>query len=147
MLGRHMSNEVILRACDNIKKYGMRINAFLMVGMPDESCLDILKSLFFIFKINPSSIQTGIFYPLKGTPSYDYCEKNNLINWDKRKKLVVYSYDTALNVNIFKRYFIIASKWILVSIPVIRRLQFSMVSRFFKIQYRLWYLKKVDYTS
>ena len=147
MLGRHMSNEVILRACDNIKKYGMRINAFLMVGMPDESCLDILKSLFFIFKINPSSIQTGIFYPLKGTPSYDYCEKNNLINWDKRKKLVVYSYDTALNVNIFKRYFIIASKWILVSIPVIRRFKFSMVPLFFKIQYRLWYLKKVDYTS
>ena len=146
MLGRHMSNEVILRAIDNLNKHNIRINTFLMVGMPDESCLDMLKSIAFIWKIRPSSVQTGIFYPLKGTPSYDYCVKNNLINWKKRKELVVYSYDTSLNVNFLKRYFIIFCKWLLSGIPVLTHLKLQLIPRFFKIQYRLWFQRRVDYT-
>jgi len=146
MLGRKMSNEVIIKACANLKKYNMRLTTFLMVGMPDESCLDMLKSLIFVWKLKPTGMQTGIFYPLKGTPSYDYCEKNGLINWEKRKKLVVYTYDTSLNVNPLKRYFIIAAKWALGAIPVLGHFQFNLIPKFFKIQYRLWVLKKVDYT-
>ena len=146
MLGRHMSNEVILRACDNIKKYNMRITTFLMVGMPDESCLDMLKSLLFIWKIRPTGMQTGIFYPLKGTPSYDYCAKNNLINWKKRKELVVYTYDTSLNVGFLKRYFIILCKWLLSGIPILAHFDFQLIPKFFKIQYRLWFQRRIDYT-
>jgi anaerobic magnesium-protoporphyrin IX monomethyl ester cyclase len=146
MLGRKMTNEVILRACDNIKKFNMRISAFLMVGMPDESCLDMVRSLLFIWKIKPEGIQTGIFYPLKGTPSYDYCEKNGLINWKKRKEMVVYTYDTSLNVNWLKRYFIIFCKWALGAIPLLCHFKLDLIPKFFKIQYRLWILKKIDYT-
>ena len=146
MLGRHMSNEVILRACDNLKKYNMRITTFLMVGMPDESCLDMLKSLVFIWKIRPTGMQTGIFYPLKGTPSYDYCAKNNLINWKKRKELVVYTYDTSLNVGFLKRYFIILCKWLLSGIPILAHFDFQLIPKFFKIQYKLWFQRRIDYT-
>ena len=146
MLGRKMSNEVILKACSNIKKYKMKITTFLMVGMPDESCIDMLRSLFFIFKIRPTGMQTGIFYPLKGTPSYNYCEDKGLINWEKRKKMVVYTYDTSLNVSPLKRYYIIFCKWALGAIPVISHFQISLIPRFFKIQYRIWVLRKVDYT-
>jgi len=146
MLGRKMSNEVILKACSNIKKYGMKITTFLMVGMPDESYLDMLRSLFFILKIRPTGMQTGIFYPLKGTPSYNYCEDKGLINWEKRKEMVVYTYDTSLNVSALKRYYIIFCKWALGAIPVIAHFKISLIPHFFKIQYRLWILRKVDYT-
>jgi len=146
MLGRKMSNEVIIKACAIIKKYKMRITTFLMVGMPDESCLDMLKFLLFVWKIKPTGMQTGIFYPLKSTPSYDYCDKNGLINWEKRKKLVVYTFDTSLNVNPLKRYFIISCKWMLGAIPILSHFEINLIPQFFKIQYRLWFLKKVDYT-
>ena len=146
MLGRNMSNELIENAVSIMDKYNIKMSAFLMTGMPDESIEDMWKSIKLLFKLRPVGVQTGIFYPLLGTPNYHWCVENDMIDWEKRKKMVVYTYDTCLKVPLHKRLFIIASKWILSGMPHLCRFNFRMLPRFFKIQYRLWVEKRVDYS-
>ncbi|KMP10459.1 hypothetical protein UZ36_07580 [Candidatus Nitromaritima sp. SCGC AAA799-C22] len=146
LLGRHMPNETILSATRLAQKNNIDVLAFMMVGMPGETCLDMLKTIILNFQMKPLNIITSIFYPLKGTPLYDYCIENDLINWKKKKKMVVFTYDTCLKANFLKRIYIILCKWTLSGLPALYNFRFSDLSHFFRIQFNLWYKKRVDFT-
>ncbi|MDD4871831.1 MAG: radical SAM protein [Kiritimatiellae bacterium] len=145
MLKRNMTNKTILKAVSLIRKHKMDLQIFMMVGLPDESYLDMLKTLCLNLRIRADSVQTAIFYPFKNTPLYNYCAQHNLLNEERRKKMVVYTYDTCLNFPLIKRYLIILLKWINSSTPIFCRFHFSYVWLFLCAQYRSWFHKRIDY--
>lgn len=145
MLNRTMTNDTLLKARALIKKHGIEISIFLMTGMPDESILDLCKSLSLNLRMKPDGVQTAIYFPLKNTPLYDYCLKHKLINEKRRKKIFVYTYNSCLNYNVIKRVFIILFKWINSASPIFCHFDMSLVRQFFRIQFKKWFKGKVDY--
>ena len=147
MLDRRMSNSVIEKSFHLAKQYNIDIMAFMMVGMPDESFLDSLKTIALLLRMRPKGVQTAIFYPLTNTPLYDYCYKNDLVNEEKKKEIVVYTYDTCLKVGYFKRRWIILNKWIVSGTYVLYDLRWDMMWRFGKIQSRKWFLRRINFQA
>ncbi len=145
MLKRKMTNKTILTAASLIKRRKMELHIFMMVGLPDESALDMLKTLWLNLRIRADAVQTAIYYPLKNTPLYNYCAERNLLNEERRKKLIVYSYDTCLNHSFLRRFLIILFKWLNSSTPVFCRFHFSYIWLFLRLQYKKWFQKKIEY--
>lgn len=101
MLVRGMTNKAILNAAAVIKKYNIELAIFTMVGLPDEAILDMVKAVILNLRIRPNGVQAGIFLPLKGMPLYKYCSEKKLINEERRRKMLVYTYSTYLNYGFF----------------------------------------------
>lgn len=64
-----------LKAAKMIKEAGIPLFAFFMIGFPWEDKNDIIKTLKFIFKIDPDFIEIHIAMPFFGTELYSACEK------------------------------------------------------------------------
>lgn len=146
VLNRKMSNQTILRGASLLKKYHMALNIFMMVGLPGETFSDMLKSLWLNFRIGATSVQCAIFYPIKNTPLYRKCVELNLIDEERKKNILIYSYDTCLKYNILKRRLIILFKWLNSGMPLIRHFHISIIIHFLKIQCRKWFKKEYDYS-
>lgn len=71
-----------LKAAKMIKKAGIPIFGFFMVGLPWETKADIINTLRFIFKIDPDFIEIHIAMPYLGTELYNLCEKYKTIKCD-----------------------------------------------------------------
>ncbi|MGE5279433.1 MAG: B12-binding domain-containing radical SAM protein [Deltaproteobacteria bacterium] len=145
VLGRHMTNASLLAAARSIGKFGMRVNIFLMVGLPDETVGDMARTVLLNYRMRPDGAQTTIFFPIKNTALYRYCAEKGLIDEEKRKKLLIYSYDTCLRVGLLKRFLIICFKWINSASPVITHLRLDLVLRFLRIQFRKYVTKTISY--
>lgn len=145
VLGRKMTNETMLLAARTIKKQGMELYIFMMVGLPDETLQDMKESLWLNLRIGAKGVQTGIYYPIKKTPLYRYCLERNLINEEKRKRLFVYTYDTCLNYGMLMRSLIILFKWLNSATPLIRRFQVQLMLNFLRVQYKKIVKKSIDY--
>ena len=145
VLNRKMTNKTILTGAALVRKYRMKLSIYMMVGLPGETFLDMIKSLWLNFRIRPDGVQTGIYYPIKNTPLYKYCLDLNLINEERRRKMFVYTYNTCLDYGIPKRWLIVFFKWLNSGTPLICHLQFSLILHFLRIQYKNLFKKKIDY--
>lgn len=67
VLNRHISNEVIIRAFNLFKKYGIKASSFNMIGIPFETREDFFKTVEINRKCDPATFATSIFIPYKGT--------------------------------------------------------------------------------
>lgn len=75
-----------LRAAKIIKKVGIPLFGFFMIGFPWETREDIINTLDFMLKINPDFIELHIAMPYYGTELYDLCERFETIKceaWGK----------------------------------------------------------------
>lgn len=68
-----------LRAAKLIKKAGLPLFGFFMIGFPWETKQDIINTLKFIFEIDPDFIEIHIAMPYFGTQLYNQCEEYNTI--------------------------------------------------------------------
>ena len=68
-----------LRAAKLIKKAKLPLFGFFMIGFPWETKEDIVKTLDFIFDIDPDFIEVHIAMPYFGTELYSQCEQYNTI--------------------------------------------------------------------
>ena len=68
-----------LRAAKLIKKAKLPLFRFFMLGFPWETKEDIVKTLEFIFDIDPDFIEVHIAMPYFGTELYSQCEQYNTI--------------------------------------------------------------------
>lgn len=68
-----------LRAAKMIKKAKLPLFAFFMIGFPWESEQDIIKTLKFIFEIDPDFIEVHIAMPYYGTELYSQCIQYNTV--------------------------------------------------------------------
>jgi radical SAM superfamily enzyme YgiQ (UPF0313 family) len=67
LLNRRHSQETVISAFQTAKKYGISTHAFTMIGFPGETEDSILETYELLKKAQPDTVQTTIFYPLKGT--------------------------------------------------------------------------------
>ncbi|MFC1907290.1 B12-binding domain-containing radical SAM protein [Chloroflexota bacterium] len=80
LLGRHHSNETIISAFKTAKKYNLTTHAFTMVGYPDQDRHSIKETYRLIREAQPDTVQTSIFYPLRGTKLYEKVVEEGLFD-------------------------------------------------------------------
>lgn len=73
----------------------------MLIGTPEETPKDFIKTIDFYSQIDPERYLLYIFYPYPGTNLYQYCLDNKYINFNKNK--IVEREDTILNLPTFKR--------------------------------------------
>ena len=69
-----------IRAASLIKKAGIPLFGFFMVGFPWETKEDIKQTEKFILKLNPDFIEIHIAMPYYGTGLYQYCVDYNTLS-------------------------------------------------------------------
>jgi radical SAM superfamily enzyme YgiQ (UPF0313 family) len=87
-LNRYMTNEEIIRGFSLCRKHGIYTTALTIIGFPFENDNKLTESTIKLIDIiKPNYLQTSIFYPFVGTPLYDYCIQNDLIDPVKQKRV------------------------------------------------------------
>ncbi len=69
-----------IRASKLIKKSGLPLLAYFMIGFPWETKEDIIETLDFIFQVDPDFIEVHIAMPYFGTELYSQCKQLGTIN-------------------------------------------------------------------
>ena len=68
-----------LRAAKLIKKSGLPLFGFFMIGFPWETRQDIIDTLEFVLELDPDFIEVHIAMPYYGTELYNQCKEYNTI--------------------------------------------------------------------
>ncbi|MEE9294278.1 MAG: radical SAM protein [Phycisphaerae bacterium] len=71
LLDRRTKLDVLRRAFTLPKRYGIKVHAFTMLGLPGQDAASLMKTWRFMRDIMPHSAQFTIFFPLKGTRLHD----------------------------------------------------------------------------
>lgn len=82
VLKRSGTNEKITEGCLRIKKFGMNLRTYQMLGLPGTTIEDDLETLRWNCKIRPDFARAGVYVPLKGTVLGDSCIEKGLWNGD-----------------------------------------------------------------
>jgi len=77
-LRKRTTVEVNLLAAKICKKYGVRVWANYMLGMPTETKQEVMDTVKMIHKIKPYRPSPAFFSPHPGSDLYNYCMENNL---------------------------------------------------------------------
>lgn len=79
--------EKIYSAIGLLDKYGLKYEAFFMLGFPEETEEDIEQTFSFMQRLNKAKICFSIFTPYPGTEQYEIAKRHNLIperhDWSK----------------------------------------------------------------
>ncbi|MCL1942995.1 MAG: B12-binding domain-containing radical SAM protein [Candidatus Azobacteroides sp.] len=79
ILHRDYSNELILKAAETAKSYGIAVALFNMVGLPTETPAEFAETLQMNRQIQPTFHATSIFFPYPGTKIAETCSRMNLL--------------------------------------------------------------------
>lgn len=112
VLRRRISNRQIERAFRNAKMAGLKVRSFNMVGLPYETHLSLMKTIWLNFKLSPHQVQTTVYYPFRGTDLGELCYKNKWINFKRQEKLRLIANDSILDLPNISRTEIRLAKWI-----------------------------------
>jgi anaerobic magnesium-protoporphyrin IX monomethyl ester cyclase len=74
--------EEAIRACRIIKKHGIDLQLFFMVGFPQETEDTLADTVRLMKKITCDYLVYSIFTPYPGTESFEFCKENGLIGND-----------------------------------------------------------------
>jgi anaerobic magnesium-protoporphyrin IX monomethyl ester cyclase len=77
---KNISIEEALKACKLIKKYGIRLDVFFIVGFPQETEDTLQDTITAMNNINSDLIVYSIFTPYPGTEAFELCKSYGLIN-------------------------------------------------------------------
>ncbi len=86
LLKRNISNEHLTNVFGLARKYGLKSQAFNMIGLPGETIENIMETIKLNAQIKPYIVWLSTFYPYPGTELYINCKKNNMIDepeWEK----------------------------------------------------------------
>ena len=79
---KHITIEEALSACRIIKKHGIELHAFFMVGFPQETEDTLNDTIAAMRKIECDQLIYSIFTPYPGTEAFEFCKENGLIDDD-----------------------------------------------------------------
>ena len=99
----------VRRTSAMIKKEGMKLALFLLLGLPGETKKTMAETIKFAKSINVDYVTLGIAQPYPGTPFYDYLVKNNYLktrDWSKYDPMQppVYDYPNLSSQEIFQAH-------------------------------------------
>jgi radical SAM superfamily enzyme YgiQ (UPF0313 family) len=78
LLNRPFDTVLFREAVLLAQKAGLSINAYVIIGLPNETIDNMLQSLKFLHTL-PVRIGPSIFYPVPATPLWDFCRKKGYI--------------------------------------------------------------------
>ncbi len=112
ILGRYMSDDLLLQCNANLRAAGINVRTFNMVGLPNESWTSLYRTLKMNYQLAPFGIQTSIYYPLKGTILGDQCFDDGIVDMEKFSKIKDYAFESPLRKQKLPSWVIVAAKWI-----------------------------------
>ncbi|MFN8061897.1 MAG: radical SAM protein [Vicinamibacterales bacterium] len=79
VLKRRMTDDRIVQAFDLIKRHGIKVASFSMVGIPGETKAHFGRTIALNKRVNPDLIQQTIFYPYRGTALGDMAYREGYV--------------------------------------------------------------------
>ena len=79
---KNITIEEAMAACRIIKKQGVELCGFFMVGFPYETEASLKDTMIAMNKIDYDALVYSIFTPYPGTESFEFCKQNGLIKGD-----------------------------------------------------------------
>lgn len=76
---KNITIEEALSACELIKKHGIELHAFFMVGFPQETEDSLNDTVVALKKIKSDGLVYSIFTPYPGTEAFEFCKVKGLI--------------------------------------------------------------------
>ncbi|NQS90684.1 B12-binding domain-containing radical SAM protein [Patescibacteria group bacterium] len=76
ILNRHVKNEDIIKGFQLCKKYGLRTTTGILIGLPEETKKEFFETIELVKKCQPTSINTSLLQPFKGTKIREWCVKH-----------------------------------------------------------------------
>ncbi|MBU0847409.1 B12-binding domain-containing radical SAM protein [Patescibacteria group bacterium] len=97
ILNRPMSNRQMRNAIERLKGAGIRVYTSSMIGLPGETKDDVLKTIKFNAELGVNIARFLTFYPFRGTPIYDLCIEQGLLDPTSTDEVPGYIAGTILN--------------------------------------------------
>lgn len=85
MLNRKTKQQEVIDAVAIAKHNGIKTFAFVMIGLPHEDRDKIQDTIDLINLLQPDVFQVSIFYPFEGTPFYEYCINEGILDEDHER--------------------------------------------------------------
>ena len=79
---KNITIEEAINACEIVKKYGIRLGVFFMVGFPQDTEESLRDTIIAMKKIKCDTICYSICTPYPGTEAFELCKENRLIGDD-----------------------------------------------------------------
>ena len=109
VLNRKITNEMIKDTVDMIRKAGLDIHTFNMVGIPGETHASVIKTIRINRYINPKRLQVTIFYPYKNTQLGESCIKKGSVSSIEdsyfKKKVIKHENLSAVVISMYAKFF------------------------------------------
>ena len=80
VLKKSLTNEQIIEGSRLIKKHGMELYTFNMIGVPGERMHNVKATIALNRKIEPDFLITSIFTAFKGTELYEVCKRDGILD-------------------------------------------------------------------
>jgi anaerobic magnesium-protoporphyrin IX monomethyl ester cyclase len=80
VLKRKMTNQQIIKTFNCLKKVGINVFAYNMIGIPGETEDKIQDTINLNRKLDSDKMHVSIFRPYPGTELYDHCVENNYLH-------------------------------------------------------------------
>jgi anaerobic magnesium-protoporphyrin IX monomethyl ester cyclase len=74
------TNTDVICFCDIAKKYDIKLNFFVMLGLPGETIQDFQQTIDIVKRCEPNAIFLSIFYPYPGTDLYNIAKEKGLFD-------------------------------------------------------------------
>ena len=97
ILNRPVSNRQISDAIERVKSAGIKVTSYSMIGIPSETKDDVLETLRFNAELGVNQVRLATLCPYQGTPIYDLCIEQGLLDPASTDRLPGYTTDTILN--------------------------------------------------
>ena len=73
------SNDDFSQFCDLARKYGIEVNVYVLIGLPEETRVDLKATVDCLKRSNHSNLMPSIFYPYPGTDLYQKIKEQGLL--------------------------------------------------------------------
>jgi len=86
ILNRHVGNDRMLKALKIVEKYEIPYTVNNIIGFPGETRELVFDTINFNRQISPKTMNCYMFTPYHGTPLYQYCVENGLLEPEAKTK-------------------------------------------------------------
>ena len=86
VLKRNISNERLFEVFDITREFGLKSQAFNMIGIPEETIENIMETIQLNALMRPYIVWVSTFNPYPGTELYKFCREKKIIDesiWDR----------------------------------------------------------------
>jgi radical SAM superfamily enzyme YgiQ (UPF0313 family) len=98
VLKRNMSDEQIIRGSALLHKYGIKIIAYVMFGLPGETLEEAVSTVEMLGRIGADSIAPTIYQPIIKTELWTYMERHGLFEEKAAQSFSHYSYSSPVKM-------------------------------------------------